>query len=376
MSDSIKHQTVSRTLLEEISVGKYKPGKRLPSETELSRRFGISRPTIARAMRDLESTGIIERRAGSGTYLRETAEKQVRSTVKRLDLVFPDLPHVEIFENIGGALASLARVHGFHMPWGNRKGLQPEVAMSIEEVNAWCDEAVEKQSMGVFFAPMEHLKGYDMANHDMTQRLRQAGIPVVLIDRDFEAFPNSSSFDLVAVDHFRGAFLLTEHLIKLGCKNFAFVRVPSSPSTINARIAGVRAALAENHLPETPGFLRTGDPASPSFIRDLTAGHTYDVIVAANDRIAARILQTLTKIGVRVPHDIRLVGFDDLRYAALLSVPLTTIHQPCNEIAQVAFKAMQDRLTEPALPPRNIYLSPRLVVRESCGAYLSHVHSN
>ena len=66
----------------------------------------------------------------------------------------------------------------------------------------------------------------------------------------------------------------------------------------------------------------------------------------------------------------RVVGFDDLRYATLLPVQLTTMQQPCREIAIAAFQAMRDRLADPALPPRSIWLTPRLIVRESCGAYL------
>ncbi len=65
----------------------------------------------------------------------------------------------------------------------------------------------------------------------------------------------------------------------------------------------------------------------------------------------------------------RVVGFDDVRYATLLSVSLTTIHQPCRDIAEVAFRALQERIREPTIPPRTLMLAPRLVVRESCGAY-------
>jgi LacI family transcriptional regulator len=74
--------------------------------------------------------------------------------------------------------------------------------------------------------------------------------------------------------------------------------------------------------------------------------------------------------GIHVPHDFRVVGFDDVKYATLVSVPLTTIHQPCRDIAIIAYRTMMERLAEPTLPPRSINLTPRLVVRESCGAYL------
>jgi LacI family transcriptional regulator len=84
-------------------------------------------------------------------------------------------------------------------------------------------------------------------------------------------------------------------------------------------------------------------------------------------------MRSAEKEGIAVPRDLRIVGFDDARYATLLSVPLTTMHQPCREIAVTAFRAMLDRIADPSLPPRSLVLSPRLVVRESCGAYLPRV---
>jgi LacI family transcriptional regulator len=81
-------------------------------------------------------------------------------------------------------------------------------------------------------------------------------------------------------------------------------------------------------------------------------------------------MRTLESEGVRTPRDVRVVGFDDVKYATLVSVPLTTVHQPCQDIALMAFRLMMDRLAEPTLPARAVNLAPRLVVRESCGAYL------
>ncbi len=68
--------------------------------------------------------------------------------------------------------------------------------------------------------------------------------------------------------------------------------------------------------------------------------------------------------------NLRVVGFDDVRFATVLSVPLTTIQQPCRDIALTAFNAMRERIADPTLPARSLLITPRLVVRESCGAYL------
>jgi GntR family transcriptional regulator of arabinose operon len=93
-----------------------------------------------------------------------------------------------------------------------------------------------------------------------------------------------------------------------------------------------------------------------------------DGFVCANDFTAARLLRTLEGLKVSVPRDVRLVGVDDVKYASLLPVPLTTVHQPCAEIGTMAIAAMLERLRHPTMPPRDVLVDVRLVVRASCGS--------
>ena len=79
MAKSPKHREISRQLRAEIAAGRYPAGARLPSEPQLVRRFGVSRPTVGRAMLDLQNEGLIERRAGSGTYVREASSIHPRA---------------------------------------------------------------------------------------------------------------------------------------------------------------------------------------------------------------------------------------------------------------------------------------------------------
>ena len=197
-----------------------------------------------------------------------------------------------------------------------------------------------------------------------------ARVLLVEDDRDLLDFPSRSDFDLVGLDNMGSGYLVGEHLIKLGCQKIFFVARPLSASTVDARIAGIREAFVRNHIEPNPGWIRLGDPADLKFVRSLVAGRQADAIICANDDTAAVLMRTLDSQGVRTPHDVRVVGFDDVKYATLVSVPLTTIHQPCRDIAVIAFQTMLKRLTEPALPVQSISLTPRLVVRESCGAYL------
>ena len=108
------------------------------------------------------------------------------------------------------------------------------------------------------------------------------------------------------------------------------------------------------------------------FVRSLTAGKQVDAFICANDFTAAVLLRSMQALKLRAPQDFRVVGFDDVKYATLVSPPLTTIHQPCRDLGVIAFRTMLERLADPSLPARSIYLTPHLVVRESCGAYLPH----
>ena len=79
-------------------------------------------------------------------------------------------------------------------------------------------------------------------------------------------------------------------------------------------------------------------------------------------------MRVLLAMEYRIPQDVRLVGIDDVEYASLLPVPLTTVHQPCREIGEAAMMAMLSRIEQPGMPARDILIDCRLIVRESCGA--------
>ena len=370
MKKQPRHQEISNELLTEILAGKHDSARRLPSEAQLVKRFNVSRPTVARALLDLKIKGILDRKAGSGTYLcKDRGAKP--SGVRQLGMIVPGLGKIEIFDVICGELASLARVNDLGMHWGGSTRPQTGASMSIDEAEELCLRYIENGVSGVFFAPFEHSPDNEVANRRITERLSNAGIPVVLLDRDIRPFPHRSNFDLVGIDNFAGGYLLAEHLIKLGARRLAFVARPFSATTAEARKAGAIAAMLAHGIRIPEKFLFAGDPGDMKFARHLSAGNTHDAIICVNDHTAAQLLQALTRLEIKTPQNLRVVGFDDVRFATLLSVPLTTIQQPCRDIALTAFNAMRERIASPTIPPRSLLLTPSLIIRESCGAYLA-----
>ena len=114
-----RHEQVSRQLRDDLTAGRYGDEGRLPSEAQLARRFSVSRPTVARALQSLVEEGLVERRAGSGSFAKlGGSNKHAALTTRVLALLIPDLGNTEIFQIIGGEIASLARVHNYILVWG------------------------------------------------------------------------------------------------------------------------------------------------------------------------------------------------------------------------------------------------------------------
>jgi GntR family transcriptional regulator, arabinose operon transcriptional repressor len=331
-----KHVRVYEALLRDIRVGRYQPGRKFPSEAALVKRFGASRITVARAVHDLQQAGMVERFAGSGTYVSKPKEDGLL-----FGLVIPDLGSTEIFEPICQGLAS-----GHPLLWPQGSG----------DVLELCQQCIERQVAGVFFAPVEMAPDAEKVNRKVIADLKAAQIPVVLLDRRADA---RDRCDLVSVDNQRAGFLATEHLVKLGAQSIGFLAYRGQASSVVGRIAGYRQVVSEPRVFEVlsgGGF-------------DLPTGG-FDGFVCSNDRVAGHLMFKLLAKGLRIPQDVRIVGIDDVRYASLLPVPLTTIHQPCREIGEAALRLMLQRIAHPKMPAQEVLLDCELVIRESCGAGL------
>jgi len=111
-----------------------------------------------------------------------------------------------------------------------------------------------------------------------------------------------------------------------------------------------------------------GNAGDRAFVRTVVGKakkNRPDAVICANDRTAIQLINTLTGLGLRVPDDIRVTGFDDVQHAKLSSPALTTIHQPCAEIGTLAAKTLIRRIIDPQTPPHTILLHAPLVVRKS-----------
>lgn len=353
-----KYKQIYTHLRSALANREYAPGNKLPSENELVEQFGASRPTVSRALAQLESEGLVERKAGSGTFV--LAEKNVENLV--LGLLIPDLGVTEIFEPIGRGI-SIERTGPSHdLLWGAT--LSPGASVE-DQAQQLCEYYLQKKVSGIFFAPLELTASNDEINRRITNAIGEAQVPIVLLDRDLCAYPERSKYDLVAIDNRRAGFTIAHHLLERGARRVVFFARPNSAPTVAMRAAGFFDAIRAFAGREAAGWTEFGDPSDVSLIRAIFSRHHPDAFVCANDYTAARLMASLNTLGVCVPSEVKVTGFDDLRYASLLQTPLTTIHQPCLELGAAALAAMFARIAHPTMPACDYLLDFKLVVRQS-----------
>jgi GntR family transcriptional regulator, arabinose operon transcriptional repressor len=355
-----KYRKILERLGRDILIGHYRPGQKFPSEAALVKRFGASRITIGRALRELQQQGLIDRIAGSGTYIRNVTQRSPEGLL--FGLIIPNLGETEIFEPICQAIAATPEAAGHALLWAH---CDSTTSSKEDQALQLCRQCIARSVSGVFFAPIEMTARSAEVNRQVMRSLKSAGIPVVLLDRRPEEAAARERVDLVGIDNHRAGYLATDHLLQLGAKRVGFIAYKGQASTVRARILGYKDALAGRHPTGVPQVFQV--PMKPG-LNLPTAALECDGFVSANDRLAGELMHILLARGVRIPQDVRIVGIDDVNYAALLPVPLTTVHQPCRDIGETALRAMLERLERPQMPARDILLDCALVVRRSCGA--------
>jgi GntR family transcriptional regulator, arabinose operon transcriptional repressor len=358
-----KYRQVYEALLRQIVSGRVPPGGRLPSEADLVQQFGASRITVARALNELQLAGLIERRAGSGSFVAQKSGASQQSL--SFGVLIPDFGEVEIFSAVARGLMDPAGGPPHGLIWG---AISDGTESQEIEARQLCAQYVARRVDGVFFAPLEHAPARLAVNRHVAETLADAGIPVVLLDRSIEPYPTRGHHDLVALDNRRAGALVTAHLLTQGSRRPVFVGLPGAASSVDARAAGFRDAILHAGLDPGAAPVWRDNPADRDHVARLIKNSKPDAFVCASDRTAAILIHTLLAQQVRIPEDVRLVGIDDVSYAPLLPVPLTTLRQPCREIGAAAVAALRERVARPDLAPRDILLHGALVVRESCGA--------
>ncbi|HML21607.1 MAG TPA: LacI family DNA-binding transcriptional regulator [Aggregatilinea sp.] len=245
--------------------------------------------------------------------------------------------------------------------------------MSVVLCNS--DEDSTKQAMYLRVMQAENVAGLIISPTHVNEsaelaELSAAGMPIVLLDR----FTKRFDADAVLVDNVGGASTAVKHLIDIGYTRIATIAGSPQLTTGQERLEGYRKALESAGIPFERALVRSGDFKIESgyrLMRDLlTTASPPEAVFVANNLMTLGSLRAAHELGVRIPHDVAIIGFDDMPWSGQLCPPLTAVAQPTYELGQEAVRLLLRRRADPGAFYHTVVLQPRLVVRESCGAVL------
>jgi LacI family transcriptional regulator len=206
-------------------------------------------------------------------------------------------------------------------------------------------------------------------NDDIISRVVQSGRAAAFINRTV----HDHSFDQVDWDNAQGVAAAVAHLAELGHQRIAHLHGPQNRRSSTERLEGYRRGLEQAGLAYRPEYVRSGDFTADQALWEhsthalLALSVPPTAIIAADDVVAAVVMKTVQRAGIRIPHDIAIVGIDDQPFAAYLNPSLTTVQLPVLQASQRAVEMLLDRIAGRRTGSEQVMLPCPLVVRESCG---------
>ncbi|QKG26269.1 LacI family DNA-binding transcriptional regulator [Actinomadura verrucosospora] len=323
---------------------------------EVAKKVGVSEATVSRVLNDKPGVSDATRAAVLTAldvlgYERPT---QLRGERARLvGLVLPELGNPifpALAEVVGGALA--------------QRGFTPVLCTltpgGLSEAD-YVEMLLQQQASGVIFAGGLYAEAD--APHDHYHRLRDVRLPVALVNAASEklSFPQASTDDAVAAEQ---AFA---HLLSLGHERIGMVLGPEDHVPSNRKLAAARAA-AERASVELPGAwvrrsmfsLEGGQAVTGRLIRDGVTG-----VICASDPLALGVIRAVRRLGMSVPEDVSVVGYDDSAFMNCVSPPLTTVRQPIESIGRAAVTLLVSQVEGGPVAAEELLYEPELVVRAS-----------
>jgi DNA-binding LacI/PurR family transcriptional regulator len=230
-----------------------------------------------------------------------------------------------------------------------------------ELARRWLDGLIERGAIGAILVTSE-LSAWQ------EEELRRRGVPFVIVQPAVDSGPEVPA---VGSTSWQGGYAATRHLLDLGHRRIAMITGPPERLTARARLDGYRAALDQAGVEPDPGLLRHGDYShGPAYrlaleLLSLPGDRRPTAVFAGNDQQALGTYRAAQELGLSVPGEVSVVGFDDLPFAAWVAPPLTTVRQPLAEMASVAARMLVRLIDGEELESRRLELATSLVVRDS-----------
>jgi GntR family transcriptional regulator of arabinose operon len=369
------YQSIMEQYQDQIHSAKLKTGDRIPTEHELAEMFNVSRITAIRAVKELEHLGLVSRTKGKGTFVNDRTDwKSSEAEVANKEKFGHSLPILSIvlpfdeyygYEILRGA-EKAARENGYYVTFHCSSY---STTREREIINKLRKDGVQ----GIIVYPVSSYHNIDVFGEMIIDRY-----PFVIIDRNIEGL----DVPHVVSNNYQGFHSIVSHLVELGHRKIAFVGSSiREAASITERYKGYCKALINSGISLRPEWvvdlsLETPSlPSGPSAGRNasvsealtklLSLDHFPTAITAVNDVIAMIVMKEALQMGITIPDQLSITGFDNLSFCEHLEIPLTTVEQSFFSMGEEAVSMLVHDIKTGKSNARQIVLDIKPIIRES-----------
>jgi GntR family transcriptional regulator, arabinose operon transcriptional repressor len=351
-----KHQVIETWVENRIREGVLVPGEKLPSESQLSAQFGVSRNAVRHAIQNLVHEGLVETTKGVGTFCRARLPASALSTnIGLVEFFIGSYIYPEI---IRGCYNTLSR-RGFAL-------LLNQSEYNLEQERSILQDLRKKRVGGIIIAPI--YGAGDRSNALLLEEIQNEGTAVVLCD---DYFPGRN-FSSVTLDYRLCGEEAAAHLWKNGHRRIGIFY--QKDFLVKAtRMKGVLDYLGRQEAPVRAGWIVGFNGQGPASEAPAAAERFFkgvkelpSAFVCGNDEDALRLIEAAERQGIRVPDDLSVVGFDNSDIAQLEKISLTSVDHPSFQIGEKAANILLDKIFHPEMRfVTHTIITPCLVERSS-----------
>ncbi|GAW92364.1 LacI family DNA-binding transcriptional regulator [Calderihabitans maritimus] len=327
---------------------------------DIAKRAGVSYSTVSRALNNRPEVNEKTRREiqklaeEMGYRPNAIARGLVTQKTGTLGLVIPDITN-PFFPEVARGAEEEADRRGYNVFLCN-------TAWDLEKEQRYLEALVSKRVDGIILSSASEDSEY-------VARLARSGPPLILINRVLKQV----NTNYVVIDNIRGAYMVVEHLLDLGHRRIAYIGGPEKLEPSRERFEGYRLALAARGVDIDPLLVRYGKFKKEDGYRNACVlledpALRPTAIFAANDILALGVIQAARDLGLQVPEQLSVVGFDDIPFVSYGEIRLTTVAQPKYAMGEMAAKILLDEIQNASKQQKkHVVLQPELVIRNSSG---------
>lgn len=330
----------------------------MPTLKDIAKIAGVNKSTVSRALNGSQDVSEERRKeilriADEIGYIPDESAKVLAGKNGRtIGIILPEID-CNYYASVVGSIEARLKERGYSLIIG-------QSGFRLENELHYLKLFIQKKVDGIIFDPCN--KDNFLQQFEKIKKI--INVPVIFIETTLKL----PDYDVIDIDNYYGVGLAIEHLVKTGCKKIGFISEYLSSAV---RLPAFEEALMKFEIPLDKSLIKIGrerlEEGGYLRMKELIAqGLLPEAVFASYDTMAHGALKALAEHGIRVPQDLSIVGFDNIRESSYFSVPLTTIAPPVIQMGEIAVRSLLDKIENKGNSfVQHISLKPKLVVRNS-----------